>query len=189
MIVNLFGGGPSRMLFKGRKGRGGEENWYVNRGWENPYLPAPDMIFYLDHAVIEGSASFKDWPPAAVVPRINGRNFPTTEVLKSVPGALPLFSSTVCYALAYAAYEEVSCVRLWGIDLQPNDPDVNRIPGMVDEHRDQLPGVMFWLGVLSANGIEIEVAWGSAVFVDLKKAYGDLSFRLPPFKFLGEPAS
>jgi hypothetical protein len=168
MTVNVVARGTSKQVAAGRRWEDDDEIWVINHSVADPVVPHYDRAFYFDKAFEQHPAFQK----VDKVKAITYHNFPLTEIMDSVVGARPYFTSSIAYVLAYAAYVAPDRLRLYGVDL------------MGTEYRTQLPCCMFWLGILAGQGTTIEVAHGSNLFADQARMYGDITWKAQPFTYL-----
>lgn len=72
------------------------------------------------------------------------------------------FSNTIAYMIALAVYEGYEKIRLYGVDMAP------------EEYKNEMPSVEFWLGVAIGQGIKVEISQGSSLFkTRTGKRYGE----------------
>lgn len=78
------------------------------------------------------------------------REFPLKEVVDFVK--VPYFSNTICYMLAYAMFQKVDSVDLYGIAQMG-----------AHEYVQEKAGVEFWIGMLLGHGIQVNIKTTSAL--------------------------
>ena len=78
------------------------------------------------------------------------REYPLKEVVEML--RVPYFSNTICYMLAYAMFQKVNSVDLYGIAQTG-----------AHEYVQEKAGVEFWLGMLLGHGIQVNIKTPSAL--------------------------
>lgn len=77
---------------------------------------------------------------------IHQGNYPLNEIINKYDSGF--FTNTISYMLAYALYNEVDCVELYGVDLDGN-------------YEHQSASVCYWIGYLRGKGVEVKIAESS----------------------------
>jgi len=99
-----------------------------------------------DHPNFFTSRAHVDYP--------GGKEFPLEEVVNDL-GGVTYFNSTVAYAVAYALYEKVDCIHLYGVDFTyPEAHKAERGRGCVE----------FLLGIAHQRGVRIVLPHGTTLF-------------------------
>ena len=98
----------------------------------------------------------------------------TPVMMKEVLGGIPLsltfpldklhgrtyFTSTIAYMLAYAIYERLINIHLYGVDMLTST-----------EYAEQRPCIEYWIGYAEAKGVNITMPENTAIFSG-QKLYG-----------------
>ena len=141
----ILGKGPSRMFCPFDA-----EVWGVNEICQMVNYPEKiTKLFAFDNTpMIDGmkatgipivsTCSFADEP------------YPIDEIIAKY--GVDYFSNSITYMIALAAYRGYEKLRLYGVDMAP------------EEYKHEMGSVEFWLGVCVGQGMKVEISKGSSVF-------------------------
>jgi hypothetical protein len=79
--------------------------------------------------------------------------YPLKEIVKKF--GIPYFTNTIAYMLAYALYEKVDSIQIYGV-----------VQGGYYEYMKERKGVEFWLGIAAGTGIKIEIKGNSELLTN-----------------------
>ncbi len=171
--IYIVGGGPTHGTC-----RYDRESWGVNRVIRFPefWRDGNKLFFFDDMATFDPNVmTVADlWNAKGIVEYLTTPK--NVEYLKKydIPASVyPLgeiadkfrsnyFANTVCYMVAYAMYEKVNNIGLYGVD------HIN-----FREYIIARAGLEYWLGRAQQSGIDLEIAGGSAILNTINgKLYG-----------------
>ena len=138
-------------------------------------IPRVDMLFSMDNVdhwltvrrgiftieEFKSRVNFKKAPYYSSVktPGIDmAREYPLKEVVDFVK--VPYFSNTICYMLAYAMFQKVDSVDLYGIAQMG-----------AHEYVQEKAGVEFWIGMLLGHGIQVNIKTQSSLLQNFGSGY------------------
>lgn len=146
--------GTTKSWQKAPLGEPGWEVWGMNQLWNQWGEYATRWFEIHSMSIIEREWDSYTWLLKCPIPIYMKGHYP--DIPNSIPyplekvskGFLRQFSSTFCYQMALAIYEQFKTIAIYGVDFSQ---------GSLRERFIEWRGLLYWIGVATGRGIEIQL--------------------------------